>query len=93
MACATRAYGEEGNDTIVGGTGRDSLDGGDGADWIYGGKGDDILYAGHSAHFTPEEAFAPGFNLEAHKDTLSGGEATTHLLAARRLVFTTTTPT
>jgi hypothetical protein len=41
---ATKAYGDEGNDSISGGSGADSLYGGDGVDTIVGGDGNDKLY-------------------------------------------------
>jgi Ca2+-binding RTX toxin-like protein len=40
------AYGQTGNDVLIGGWGADCLDGGDGTDWIDGGAGNDTLYGG-----------------------------------------------
>ena len=42
----TVAYGNNGNDTLVGSYARDFLDGGNGFDYLYGNGGDDTLYAG-----------------------------------------------
>ena len=39
-------YGDDGNDTLAGGTGNDSIDGGAGNDSITGGDGNDLLIGG-----------------------------------------------
>ena len=44
---ANRLYGEEGNDTILGGSANDTLDGGVGNDSLRGGSGNDHLYGGN----------------------------------------------
>ena len=41
-----KAYGGEGNDTLIGGAGDDYLDGGDGDDHLEGEKGNDIMKGG-----------------------------------------------
>ncbi|QEF99651.1 Hemolysin, chromosomal [Stieleria maiorica] len=41
-----RFYGNEGDDTLIGGAGHDKLDGGDGNDTIDGRSGDDVIYGG-----------------------------------------------
>ena len=38
-------FGDEGNDTIMGGAGNDYIKGGAGNDTIYGGAGDDVFVA------------------------------------------------
>ena len=41
--------GEDGNDTISGGSGDDHLDGGDGDDEVTGGSGDDVVLGGNGS--------------------------------------------
>ena len=71
----TTAFGEGGNDTLVGGTGFDTFDGGAGNDFLIGnsgpdrlmgGSGDDRIYADHLT-LTTTVAIGTG-------DEMSGGE-------------------
>src|SRR5262245_17674825 len=45
-ALDTVAFGQDGNDTLVGGSGNDYLHGGNGVDSLYGQSGNDSLLAG-----------------------------------------------
>ncbi len=59
-----RLYGEEGNDTIWGGSGKETLDGGIGNDYLYGGNGNDSL----NGSYGNDTLYGAGGN-----DTLRGG--------------------
>ena len=65
-----RAWGDEGNDTLRGGSGNDYLSGGDNADAIHGGLGNDILEGGSG-----DDTFTFASTAEATGDTLDGGES------------------
>lgn len=43
----SHAYGNDGDDTLIGGSGKDHIGGGDGNDRLFGNGGDDLLVGGH----------------------------------------------
>ncbi len=54
---ATWAFGEEGNDYLIGGDHQAAvLDGGDGNDFVVGGKGDDFLLGGEGSDYLSSRA-------------------------------------
>ncbi|MGH6737144.1 MAG: calcium-binding protein [Methyloceanibacter sp.] len=58
-------FGEEGNDTLIGGRGKDQLDGGADNDLIRGGRGKDLLTGGNDSDL---------FDFNTIKDSLKGGK-------------------
>jgi Ca2+-binding RTX toxin-like protein len=60
------AYGEGGQDTLLGGYANDTLDGGLGQDYVYGRNGYDTLYAGYDSSYN----YLSG---GAGNDTMFGG--------------------
>jgi Ca2+-binding RTX toxin-like protein len=73
-----RAYGEAGNDRIVGGASYERLDGGDGDDIIEGNAGFDSLFGGNGNDVIDGGSFADGLDGGSGNDTLYGaGDADT----------------
>lgn len=75
---AINAYGEDGDDELLGGWANDLLVGGKGDDVVEGDEGDDTLSGGRGADFLDGEGFAvdPGDDLISGgkgRDTLVGG--------------------
>ncbi|MGH6735809.1 MAG: calcium-binding protein [Methyloceanibacter sp.] len=60
-----RVFGEDGNDTLIGGKGNDTLDGGAGMDMIRGGRGKDSLFGGTEADI---------FDFNSIKDSAKGSK-------------------
>jgi len=67
---AAVAYGEQGDDRLIGGSGKDVLRGGDGKDWIDGRGGNDELYGAGG-----DDTLLGG----AGDDQLFGGDGSDHL--------------
>lgn len=70
VTAAASIEGNDGDDTIVGGSGNDSLEGDDGADWVDGAQGDDLLDEGYRDYFTAHAANTLMGN--AGDDTIKG---------------------